>query len=88
MAAINLRERDGFHGRFFDVRCPVLWLHRTDDVVYSVANAKEEIELFVNSRDARLQMVDGGAHFLSASHHKEVDQALIDFVGRWVGMHV
>lgn len=27
MAAINLRERDGLHGRLFDVRCPVLWLH-------------------------------------------------------------
>lgn len=27
MAAINLRERDGLHGRLFDVVCPVLWLH-------------------------------------------------------------
>lgn len=27
MAAINLRERDGLHGRLFDVRCPVMWLH-------------------------------------------------------------
>lgn len=27
MAAINLRERDTLHGRLFDVRCPVLWLH-------------------------------------------------------------
>lgn len=27
MAAINLRERDGLHGRLFDIRCPVLWLH-------------------------------------------------------------
>lgn len=88
MAAINLRERDGLHGRLFDVRCPVLWLHGTDDVVYSVANAKEEIELFVNSRDARLQTVDGGTHFLNASHPKEVDQALIDFVEKWAGKHV
>jgi pimeloyl-ACP methyl ester carboxylesterase len=52
------------------------------DVVYSVANAKEEIKLFVNSTDARLQIVGGGGHFLSASHPREVDQALIDFVGR------
>lgn len=29
MAAINLRERDGLHGRLFDVRCPVMWLHGT-----------------------------------------------------------
>jgi pimeloyl-ACP methyl ester carboxylesterase len=88
MAAINLRERGGLHGRLFDVRCPVLWLHRTDDVVYSVANAKEEIKLFVNSKDAKLRTVDGGAHFLSASHPKEVDHALIDFVGQWAGKHV
>ena len=27
MAAINLRERDTLHGRLFDVRCPVVWLH-------------------------------------------------------------
>lgn len=27
MAAINLRERDGLHGRLFDVKCPVMWLH-------------------------------------------------------------
>jgi hypothetical protein len=27
MAAINLRDRDGLHGRLFDVRCPVLWMH-------------------------------------------------------------
>ena len=27
MAAINLRERDGLHGRLWDVKCPVMWLH-------------------------------------------------------------
>jgi hypothetical protein len=27
MAAINLRDRDGLHGRLFDVTCPVMWLH-------------------------------------------------------------
>lgn len=83
MAAINLRERDGLHGRLFDIRCPVLWLHGTSDVVYSVANAEEEIKLFVNSPDARLQTVEGGQHFLSFSHPKEVDSALIEFVGKY-----
>ena len=32
MAAINLRERDSLHGRLFDVRCPVLWLHVRPDL--------------------------------------------------------
>jgi pimeloyl-ACP methyl ester carboxylesterase len=27
MAAINLRDRDGLHGRVVDVKCPVLWMH-------------------------------------------------------------
>jgi pimeloyl-ACP methyl ester carboxylesterase len=83
MAAVNLRDRDGLHGRLSDVVCPVLWLHGSADVVYSVANAREEIKLFVNSPDVQLKVVEGGAHFLSASHPKEVDNALIEFVGKY-----
>lgn len=51
--------------------------------VYSVSNAQEEIKLFVNAKKADLVTVPGGAHFLLASHPKEVDQALINFVGGW-----
>ncbi|GAM84540.1 hypothetical protein ANO11243_025360 [Dothideomycetidae sp. 11243] len=40
IAAINLRDRDGLLARLSDVRCPVLWLHGTDDVVYSVSRGK------------------------------------------------
>ncbi|KAI4184833.1 MAG: hypothetical protein LQ346_006036, partial [Caloplaca aetnensis] len=80
MAAINLRERDGLHGRLFDVKCPVMWLHGSDDVVYSVDNAKQEIALFANAPAADLIVVEGGQHFLSASHPKDVDGALVDFV--------
>ena len=77
MAAINLAERDGLHSRLSDVRCPVLWLHGTDDAVYSVANAEVEIKKFTNSPDAKLQVVQGGKHFLSFSHPEDVDGALI-----------
>lgn len=100
MAAINLRDRDGLHGRLFDVHCPVLWMHvsfsltlmpcsssvlrndhqGTSDVVYSVANAEQEIKLFVNSPDARLEVIKGGNHFLSATNPQEVDAAMISFV--------
>ncbi|TKA74777.1 hypothetical protein B0A55_03866 [Friedmanniomyces simplex] len=83
MAAINLSERDGLHSRLSDVRCPVLWLHGTADAVYSVKNAEEEIKMFVNSPDAQLKTVEGGQHFLSFSHPKEVDGALIQFVGKY-----
>ncbi|KAL1305137.1 hypothetical protein AAFC00_002062 [Neodothiora populina] len=79
MAAICLRDRDGLHGRVFDVLCPVLWMQGTADVVYSVENATEEIKLFVNSPDTRLQVVDGGQHYLSFSNPDEVNAALLDF---------
>ena len=54
----------------------------TDDAVYSVANARREIQLFTNSPDAQLEVIQGGQHFLSFSHPKEVDHALIDFLGK------
>ncbi|MCJ1237852.1 hypothetical protein MMC14_005839 [Varicellaria rhodocarpa] len=83
MAAINLRERDTLHGRLFDVHCPVMWLHGTSDVVYSVKNAEEEIKMFVNAPEAKLITIKDGQHFLSASHPQEVDDALIEFVTKW-----
>lgn len=83
MATINLRDRDGLHGRLSDVVCPVLWLHGTKDAVYSVANAEREIKLFVRSPDAQLKVVEGGQHFLSYSHPREVDGAVKDFVAKY-----
>jgi pimeloyl-ACP methyl ester carboxylesterase len=83
MCTINLRDRDGLHGRLDSVRCPVLWLHGTDDRVYSVANAQDEIGRFVNAADAELRIVDGGQHFLSASDPDEVNSATLEFVQRW-----
>lgn len=82
MAAINLRDRDGLHGRIGHITCPVLWMHGTADQVYSVANAQEEIALFTGSSDARLQVVEGGQHFLSASHPAEVNAATIALIKR------
>jgi len=81
-AAINLRERDGLHGRLTNVKCPVLWLHGDADVVYTVDNAKEEIKLFDNSPDKNLVIVKGGHHFLSSTHPTEVDTALIEFISK------
>ncbi|KAK5458316.1 hypothetical protein LTS15_004396 [Exophiala xenobiotica] len=80
---INLRDRDGLHNRLYDVRCPVLWLHGTEDPAYCVPNAQDEIKMFVNSPDARLQVVEGGQHYLSASHPEVVDKALMEFVAKY-----
>ena len=82
-SSVNLRNRDGLHGRLDGVRCPVLWMHGTADPVYSVANAEEEIALFTGSGSAELRVVEGGRHFLSASHPAEVDSATAEFIRRW-----
>lgn len=82
-ASINLRDRDGLHGRLDSVRCPVRWMHGTADRVYSVPNAEEEIRLFVNSANAELRVVEGGQHFLSATDPDAVNAAAIDFIDRW-----
>ena len=83
MCTINLRDRDGLHGRLDSVRCPVLWLHGTDDRVYSVRNAEDGISRFVNTADAQLRVVEGGQHFLSASDPDDVNAATLEFLTRW-----
>jgi pimeloyl-ACP methyl ester carboxylesterase len=55
----------------------------TADAVYSVANAKEEIELFRNSPDAKLKVIEGGQHFLNASHPKEVNEHVVQLVKKY-----
>jgi pimeloyl-ACP methyl ester carboxylesterase len=60
-----------------------VYIQGTKDVVYSVANAQEEIKLFINSPDARLELIPGGEHFLSASHPKEVTEHMLAFVGKY-----
>lgn len=84
MSAINLRDRDGLHGRLSDITCPVLWMHGTSDQVYSVANAQEEIVLFVNSKEARLETIEDGHHFLSASNPKEVTKEAVSFIKKYM----
>lgn len=81
--SINLRDRDGLHGRLDRVQCPVLWLQGTSDRVYSVANARDEIGRFSRSASAELTVIDGGQHFLSASDPDAVNSAAVDFINRW-----
>ncbi len=83
VCSINLRDRDGLHARLGSVRCPVLWLQGTADQVYSVANAQDEITMFTGTEHAELRVVDGGQHFMSASHPDVVNEAAVEFVSRW-----
>ena len=82
-STINLRDRDGLHGRLDGIRCPVLRMHGTEDAVYSVANAEDEMQLFVSSPAAELRIVEGGQHFLSASDPGDVNPATAEFINRW-----
>jgi pimeloyl-ACP methyl ester carboxylesterase len=83
ISSINLRDRDGLHGRLDAIRCPVLRMHGTEDPVYSVANAEDEMPRFTSSPDAQLRVVDGGQHFLSASDPAAVNAATVEFIDRW-----
>jgi pimeloyl-ACP methyl ester carboxylesterase len=83
MCVMNVAERDGLLGRLPFVTVPVLWLHGSEDPVFSVPNAEEEIKLFTGSPSAKLQVVEQGQHFLSGSHPKVVDQAALDFVAKF-----
>jgi pimeloyl-ACP methyl ester carboxylesterase len=83
ISTINLRDRDGLHARLDSVRCPVLRMHGTEDPVYSIVNAEDEMKLFVNSPGAELRVVAGGRHFLSASDPDDVNTATAEFINRW-----
>jgi pimeloyl-ACP methyl ester carboxylesterase len=83
VATINLRDRDGLHARLDGIRCPVLWLHGTEDSVYSIPNAEEEITMLTSSARAELRVVEGGQHFLSATDPETVNAAAIEFLDRW-----
>jgi len=58
-------------------------MHGTEDPVYSVVNAEDEMKLFVNSPGAELRVVNGGQHFLSASNPDDVNPAAVEFIDRW-----
>ena len=83
MCAINLRDRDGLYGRLDYITCPVLWAHGTADQVYSIANAELGISKFSKSKEATLSIIEGGQHFLSASHPKEVNDLTRTFIEKW-----
>ncbi|OTA98538.1 hypothetical protein M426DRAFT_69634 [Hypoxylon sp. CI-4A] len=77
MAVVALTERDGLLLRVGDVKCPIHWLHGSLDAVYGTTVPKEHIELFTGSKDAKLEFLEGGAHFLNATHGTEVEDAIL-----------
>ncbi|RDW82485.1 alpha hydrolase-2 [Coleophoma cylindrospora] len=83
MALICLLERDGLVMRLGDVKCPVTWLQGTEDIPYGVELPKEQIKLFVNSVDAKLEILEGGSHYLNASKPDEVSTTMLDMAAKY-----
>ncbi|RAH86594.1 alpha/beta hydrolase [Aspergillus japonicus CBS 114.51] len=83
MALMCLLTRDGLLLRLRDVRCPVYWLQGTEDFPFKTTVPAEQIQRFSASKEAKLQMVEGGAHYLNATHPREVNAAIREMVARY-----
>ncbi|KAJ6034940.1 hypothetical protein N7499_002156 [Penicillium canescens] len=83
MALNCLLERDGLLLRIGDIKCPVHWLQGTEDVPFGTIVPPEHIKRFTSSVDAKLVMIEGGAHYLNATNPKEVNEALLEMVKKY-----
>lgn len=83
MALICLLERDGLLLRLRDVQCPVHWLQGSEDVPFGQILPAEHIKLFTASKEAKFEIVDGGAHYLNATNPKEINAALLAMVTKY-----
>ncbi|KAI1137685.1 putative alpha/beta hydrolase [Hypoxylon sp. FL0543] len=80
MAVIALAERDGLLLRLGDIKCPIHWYQGTGDPVFGSTVPAEHIKLFTGSDNVRLSFLDNGSHFLSVSHPKEIEEAILEMV--------
>ncbi|KAL3456422.1 Alpha/Beta hydrolase protein [Aspergillus heterothallicus] len=83
MALNCLLERDGLLMRLGDIKCPVFWLQGTKDTPFGTTVPSEQIRMFTRSIEARLEMVEDGAHYLNATHPGPVNSALLQMVQKY-----
>ncbi|KAF4974951.1 hypothetical protein FZEAL_8214 [Fusarium zealandicum] len=83
MALANLLERDGLLLRLRDVKCPVYWLHSSQDPVFGSSIPAEQIKLFTSSPEATVDFLEGGGHYLSATNPKETEEAILKMVNKY-----
>ncbi|KAK7046295.1 AB hydrolase-1 domain-containing protein [Favolaschia claudopus] len=63
------------------IRCPVLLVHCTADVVYPKIYAEELLDLFHSANvDASLEIIEGAPHWGSVTHPDETNEMLYNFV--------
>ncbi|KKK25660.1 putative alpha/beta hydrolase [Aspergillus rambellii] len=86
MALNCLLERDGLLLRLRDIQCPVYWLQGTEDTPFGKTVPAEQIKLFTRSKEAKLQMIEGGAHYLNATHPEPVNGAILEMVQKYAGL--
>lgn len=55
----------------------------TEDGPYGITAPTEQIKLFTSSKEAKLTIIQGGAHYLSATSPTEVREALLELVCRY-----
>ncbi|KAF8076931.1 alpha/beta hydrolase fold family protein [Lyophyllum atratum] len=85
MCTICLGERDSLEYKLPEITCPVLIPHGDKDAVYSVKVAEKYSKLMVNAPSVKLKVIKGGRHFLSASHPKETDELVLDWILKMEG---
>ena len=78
LALQSLVERDGLLDRLGEIEAPVLVLHGSEDRSYSPEEGRRIAEAVANSED--FVLVDGGAHFLSATNPGPVNDAVGPFL--------
>lgn len=83
MAVLCLMSRDSLTLRLGDVACPVHWLQGTEDTPYGCTVQHEQIKLFNRSKEAKLKIVEGGAHYLNATNPKEINAAISEMVKKY-----
>jgi microsomal epoxide hydrolase len=55
----------------------------TEDVPYGTTIPVEQIKLFTSAKEATLEFIEGGGHYLNATNPKEVGDALLKMVSRY-----
>ena len=80
MAVMCLLSRDSLLLRLGDVQCPVYWLQGTEDTPYGSQIQPEQLEMFTASRERKLKIVEGGAHYFNATNVKETNEAILEMV--------
>ncbi|GLB34343.1 putative serine aminopeptidase, S33 [Lyophyllum shimeji] len=80
MCTICLEQRDSLELKLPEVTCPVLAIHGTKDGAYPLAVAQKYAEQLVNSAFCVLKVVQEGRNFLTATHPKETDKLVLNWI--------